>query len=270
MASKSLSKSELRILDEWSRVRNRSKLLYENSSSPYDENVAMIYDYGVKKKLVLCRTLRRKGFEDEDVIVRDRGTVNSAKLDESISRTRSTIFELAYCNPWEYFITLTISPERYDRSDLKAYKKDLTQWLRDYSKKHGISVKYLFIPEMHQDGNWHMHGFIMGLPEDHLKINEHGYLDWMPYRTKFGWISLDKVRNQEAAAKYITKYVSKDLAKSVTDLNARMFYASQGLARKVLIKKGTLAATSIPFDFSNDYVAVKWFSSDFDHKNLVD
>jgi len=240
----------------------------DQKTNLYENNVAILKDYGLKKKLVLCNTLRKKGFEEE-IEKRERGTVNENKLDQSISRTKSRIFELAYCNPWDLFVTLTLNPKNYDRSDLSKFKSNLSQWIRNYNKKHKTSVKYLLIPEMHEDGNWHMHGFIMGLPKEHLKENEHGYLDWFAYKLKFGFISIDTIRNQEAVAKYVTKYITKDLAKSVTDLNANMYYCSKGLKRAEELKRGTLAATNIPFDFSNEYCSVKWINGDIDIDGLI-
>ena len=78
-------------------------------------------------------------------------------------------FELAYCNPWNWFFTGTLDPNKFSRDDLERFHSALTQWLRDYNKKHSLSIKYLLIPEKHQDGSsWHMHGFLMGLPEEHL------------------------------------------------------------------------------------------------------
>lgn len=221
-----------------------------------DRNIVILKDYGAKIKLVHCSSVRKKGYEVPKKS--NRGEINSTKLDESISRTKGKIFELAYCNPWEYFITLTINPLKYSRNDLKAYYRDFSQWLRDYGKKHNIKVKYMFIPEMHEDGNWHMHGFIYGLPESHLTVNKYGYLDWIPYKDKFGFCSIDKIRNQEAIAKYITKYITKDLSKSVTELNANMYYRSQGLNEAREIKRGTLVDYNIPWDYENDYVKVKW------------
>jgi len=231
--------------------------LFIKTTNLYESDVAIIRSYGIKSKLTLIRTLRKKGYEIRKEFI--KGTINQEKLDNSISRTRSKIFELSYCNPWELFITLTIDQKKYDRKDLNGYQKDLAHWLRNYNAKHHTNIKYLLIPEMHKDGSWHLHGFTMGIPPDHLKINEHGHLDWFPYRDKFGFCSMEKIRNHEAVSKYITKYISKDLADCVKDLNAHMYYCSKGLKRSEVMKKGTLAATNIPWDYENDYVKCVWF-----------
>lgn len=223
----------------------------------YNPDVATLKQYGIDKFKLTAHKLpvRQKGFEVGKPRILG---INDKKLENNISRTKSKVFELAYCNPFNLFVTLTIDQRKYDRKDLKRYHKDLTQFIRDYNKKHRLAIKYLLIPERHKDGSWHMHGFLMGLPIDHLAINEHGYMDWQPYREKFGFISIDRIRSQEGASKYITKYISKDLSDAVQDLGAHMYYCSQGLNRAVEIKRGTLSANSIPFDFENDYVKTKW------------
>ena len=48
---------------------------------------------------------------------------------------------------------------------------------------------------------------------------------------------MDKIKNQEACCKYITKYVNKDLSDSIKELNAHMYYVSKGLNKAVEIKK---------------------------------
>lgn len=93
---------------------------------------------------------------------------NEGKLDASLSRTKSVIFELALCNDWEWFVTLTLNPEYHDRKDLNNYKIKLSTWIKNYNRLHQTNIKYLLIPENHKDGSWHMHGLVTGLPTEHL------------------------------------------------------------------------------------------------------
>ena len=118
----------------------------------------------------LHRSLWNSGLEVNKETKKIEGEyVHSEKLEESIIRTRSRIYELAICNEWDFFVTLTLDKSKYDRMDLKKYRKDLAQFIRDYNKKYKINIKYLLIPEMHKDGAWHMHGLIIGLPIEHLE-----------------------------------------------------------------------------------------------------
>ena len=241
-----------------------------------------LHDFGTVKqfsehqyKVTVMRIYRNKGVEDdEERKFTAKGEAgNTEKLDCSLSRSRSGVFELAYCNPWEYFVTLTLDKRKYDRYDLAKFIKDLSQFIRDYRKKYHVSVRYLLIPERHQDGAWHMHGFFEGLPEDHLhlftlreqlptKIRQRlmqgkAVFTWPPYASKFGFADIEKVENNEAASKYITKYITEDMRRSVTEMNAHLYYASKGLQRAEVIYSGYQTHELDDPDFRNDYVQVK-------------
>ncbi|MBQ8237040.1 MAG: hypothetical protein IJZ39_02675 [Oscillospiraceae bacterium] len=171
------------------------------------------------------------------------------KLDSSISRSKRMILEKALCNDWEWFCTFTISEDKYDRKDLAEWWKRFSQWMRDRRKK-GHKVRYLLVPEMHQDGSWHAHGFLAGIDPDELisfrkmdaqgyrtpegrrlpwKLRKKGYVNWMPYQEKFGYCSLGKIKNPTAAAFYVTKYITKDNDRMVKALGMNSYYANQGL-----------------------------------------
>ena len=191
------------------------------------------------------------------------------KLDQSISRARARIFELAICNPWEFFVTLTLDPARYDRRDLPAFRRDLSQWIRNQRRLHGCDFRYLLIPEMHRDGAWHMHGLVAGLRESAFEFNANGYLDYPPYRDRFGFISLSRVRVPEAVARYITKYVSKDLAARRGAVGAHLVYASRGLLGSELIDRGDFhPPAGLKPTFENDYVWVLWLDSPIELEHI--
>lgn len=234
-----------------------------------------ILGYGDKKKIKLTtmNILRTDGIEDDDDSnSNNRCLVNDSKLSDNISRAKNTIFELAFCNPWDYFFTATLNPAKYDRTDLEKFHKDLTQWFRNYNKKYNIKIQFLLIPELHSDGKtWHMHGFLYGIPQDHLQLFKIGdtmgkalaekvkngdtVFNWSAYVNKFGFCSLEPIKNAEAASKYVTKYINKSLVSSVTDLNAHLYYHSRGLNKGTIKKKGTMSANIEP-DFVNSHCSI--------------
>lgn len=224
--------------------------------------------------------MRRAGYEAVDGEP-ENGKKNTArntdKLDESLSRTRATIFELAMCNEWEWFVTLTIDPKQFDREDLNKYKKKLSVWIKNYNRLHGTKIKYLLIPELHSDGkSWHMHGLVMELPETHLTEFEddetlpltilieikrgNKVYDWPAYRKAFGYITITKIRDAESVSKYITKYITKDLGKSKIELNNHLYYCSQGLKRAEKLYQGKITRV-FDEDFGNEYVKIKTLRS---------
>lgn len=186
-------------------------------------------------------------------------TVLPEKVSSSFSRARAAVYELGICNPWQYFITLTLDPLKFDRFALPHYRAALSQFLRDQRKKWGGCLSYLLVPEQHRDGAWHMHGMLGGVASEMLRPNEHGYLDWPDYRRRFGYFSASVIRSPERCAAYVVKYVSKSLAVRASELGAHLYYASQGLARSEVVAIGTFVP---PLgwrpDYENEYVFVAW------------
>lgn len=190
-----------------------------------------------------------------------RGQANEKKLDNSISRAKTKIFEYAICNEFDYFVTLTINPKKYDSKNLDKYYKDLSQFIRNYRRLYNTKIDYVLVPERHKSGAWHMHGLIKGIVKDHLIFNQNGYLTWTKYHDKFGYISLDAIKNRLAVAKYITKYITKNTDNTVTELNKKTYYCSRGLKKSETIIEGianyNIFNNAFVWDFENDYVKVK-------------
>ena len=210
--------------------------------------------------------------------------VNDSKLENNISRAKAKIFDLAFCNPWEYYVTGTLSPDKYDRTNLKKFIADLTLYIRNYNARHGLKIKYLFIPELHSDGkSWHVHGFLMGLPKEHLRQFKVGdtmgksiadkvlagdvVYEWSAYSKKFGFCDLEPIGNAEAVSKYITKYINKELGNCVKELGDHLYYHSRGLNFAPTIASGNTAdifhlIDDMPCSYQSDYCIVYWLSYD--------
>ena len=258
----------------------------------YEKNIAILKklrnDYFkilVFKSLRLPDAPKEKPIEPEstDIMQRDtdmpkklRGNSNG-KLSESLSRSRSRVFEIATCNNFEYFITLTINANKQSRSDLKIFYKRLSKWINNYNSRNNTTIKYLIIPELHRDNNnWHFHGLIKGLPEEHLtaftlhdnipkrmeKLIRDGreLYNWTAYSDTFGFVSVEKIRNHDAAARYITKYITKNIGNKI-DLNDNVYYCSQGLSRATEVFRGDLRQDFEP-DYMNKYVSIKVLSNE--------
>lgn len=224
-------------------------------------------------KLTLCKAVRVQKYSWEELLKRRKG-VNEEKLSNNIMRAKTKVFELAICNEWDFFITFTIDKKKCDRYNLDAYHKKLAHWIRNYNSENGTEIKYVFVPEKHQDGAWHEHGFIKGVPKERMRLftleeklpkyirdkllmGEEVY-EWLDYRREFGYNDCEQIRNREAASRYVTKYISKDLEKSVKEVGAHLYYCSQKLQRAELIKKGSMIPNSFKPSFENEYAAVKW------------
>lgn len=222
-------------------------------------------------------SVKNPGFEGkiEKSELKDNKKESFTKLDNNISRARSKIWEYAESNKFDYFITLTLDKKKYDRYNLDKYIKDLSQYIRNNRRLHKTDIQYLFIPETHKDGAWHIHGLINGvnpkdlraftkddfLPYKVRKLINQGrdILNWIPYAERFGYVTVERIHNRKAVAKYITKYINKDLGSSVIDLCKHSYFVSRKLNQAETIKKGTFPTSlrkSLQFEFENDYVAL--------------
>lgn len=244
-----------------------------------NQTLLKVYGEGINRKikLITMKGLRTEGIEEEECEVSDRGT-NDFKLCNNISRAKSKVFELAYCNEWEYFFTGTLDKSKYDRKDLEKFHKDITSWIRSYNRYHGTDIKYLLVPELHEDGeSWHMHGFLANLPVELLHQFEIGdrmgkYIankvrngeivyNWPAYAKKFGFCDLEPIKSHEAVCKYVSKYINKNLGKCVSEVGAHLYYHSRGLKTASLWAHGFSDYKFTP-DYENDYCKVAWLPYD--------
>ena len=198
----------------------------------------------------------------EDNQIKETSNINTQKLANNLARARTKINELALCNPWDYFVTLTIDKSKYDRYNLKIYYHDFAEFIHNLNKHRSKEnkIKYLLIPEMHKDGAWHMHGLFHGLHDDDLCVNKNGYLSWEKYEKKFGYISLGYVKDKDKVSSYIVKYITKDVGKNVTELGCHLYYASKGLKKAEILYRGHLELLC-PWDYEHPdgYCKIKIF-----------
>ena len=75
----------------------------------------------------------------------------------SLSRTKKNILEIALCNSFEYFVTLTVKLNNV-RYDLELAQFELKKLLKAYKRKYK-NFKFIIITEKHKDGAYHFHRF---------------------------------------------------------------------------------------------------------------
>ena len=136
---------------------------------------AIVYQYPCGCVDIICasdKVFMPEGYEAaEDFSRPGRGGPEPAKREKgkkaegedmlrSMRRARANLRRLALANGFDYFVTLTLDPERIDRFDGEAITKRLGQWCSNMVKRHGL--RYVIVPEQHRDGAWHFHGFFAG------------------------------------------------------------------------------------------------------------
>ncbi len=173
-----------------------------------------------------------------------RPTENVSELlkkrsDSNLTRTKKTVYEYAVCNPWEYFFTFTINGKKWSRT----YIKECRSYISEVLNRRGIS--YFMVAEFHADNSFHFHGLMTGASEHLVPFD---LKDTLPYyiikklRKGFpvydlpcisenvGYVTVEPVKNHDAVARYITKYITKDFKRMSSCMNMNLFSHTQGLA----------------------------------------
>lgn len=172
------------------------------------------------------------------------------RLPENLIRARRTVRDLILCNPFNLFCTFTFAADKLDRNDLGKCSKRIRELFKNYRNRYAPDFRYIIIPEYHKNGAIHFHGMVSGIRPEDLKVpdlipkrgrggvvelvpNTRRYVDWPYYSQKLGFFSCSKVRNYTACARYVSKYITKDLEQLPKGLNVYM--CSQGLRRPELV-----------------------------------
>lgn len=150
--------------------------------------------------------------------------VHIAKV--SYHRTVDNLYDILHSNIWQYFFTLTLSPEKVDRYDYTSCCiaiKRFTHVIGQYN------VGYVIVPERHKDGAWHFHGLMFGMPDRFLIINDNQYLEFKQYTD--GFCSLSSIVDSAKASNYILKYIIKGYNYLDIPKGKKRYWASRNLAR---------------------------------------
>lgn len=232
-----------------------------------ESNVIMLYEMGNTTKVVYRPTCIAPGVDTHYVHAynvasgwiqpdeRTQAEREAESIRTSVSRSVRAVRELAACNPWQFFITITLSPSnwknRYTPDGLQDVIKAMAKrWRR--KRKNGSAYcpgfKYLIIPEMHKDGAIHLHGFVSSMPTsecvpytmadvnsskklpkkicDKVRAGEAVYHS-PTWEKLFGYNTFEPISDLDKASSYVVKYVSKEIG--TTPFKTR-YWLSRGLA----------------------------------------
>lgn len=146
----------------------------------------------------------------------------------SMRRARAKVRQLALANEFRWFVTLTLAPDRIDRYDPVAVVRAMSQWCDNRVRRKGL--KYILVPEHHQDGAIHFHGFfndaLEAVDSGHTDKNGHKVYnlpDWTWGFTR----AVELYGDHHAAVGYCCKYIGKGDRK----IGGRWYYSGGDLAQ---------------------------------------
>ncbi len=167
---------------------------------------------------------------------------DSESIARSARRARNQIRDICWCTSFKWFVTLTLDPERIDRYDRDLVVKKLSKWLDHNVERRGLA--YVIVPELHQDGALHFHGFFNDALDADFKFSGHwqrnGGSPQRVYnlpRWKYGFTTATKIdlEHYHEAVGYIRKYITKqqpDDTKRAGMITGRWYYSGGNLFDK--------------------------------------
>lgn len=116
------------------------------------------YPDGSMELLVCSKPIfREAGWEARKPRKNAPATVGTGDVKRAQRRARTEVRDLALCNPFTHFVTLTLDASKVDRYDMAAITRKLNAWLSNQVQRRGL--KYILVPERHKNGAVHFHGF---------------------------------------------------------------------------------------------------------------
>lgn len=179
----------------------------------------------------------------------------------SCRRARQAVFDLAACNNFNLFITLTLNRQKINRYNYKSAVHRLSTWLDNRVRRSGLH--YVIVPEYHKDGAIHFHGLI-NAEAVKLKDSKHRYKDGriiynLPEWTLGFTTALRLSGNYRGVCSYVCKYVTKEV-KGGTKVGGRWYLSGGALLRPVYRYDNVdyAALTGREYYFQNAGLAVKY------------
>ena len=176
-------------------------------------------------------------FNEEGVLIKNKPNVSLLDLGNTIEKSRKRALDnflgYAFCNEFNYFITLTFSSNNIDRENENLIKNCWFSF-RKKLKRIFPDIKILLVIERHKNGCNHFHGLLGNCNLDNylspalnnsLQNNGKNYLK--PIYNKYGQqvynfksiffpygfstvFKLDKKSNKDKMVNYMSKYMTKD------------------------------------------------------------
>lgn len=211
-------------------------------------------------RIVFRRDNSRNNTLSNDVYILKKGVSNDYEKERiSLSRTKRNIKEIALCNDFEYFSTLTIDSTQCDRFSLSACQEKLKKILKAMKRKNK-NFAYIWITEKHKNGAFHFHGLLKGI--DDFYINKNGYLSHKMF-DELGFNSHSKIHDYNKTCNYIMKYITKDCVRNEAN---QIYISSRGLKKATREEIMPVDLTKfVTFNhplYSNDFVECVEFSAD--------
>lgn len=159
------------------------------------------------------------------------------EIDHSLTvaqnRAKQNIYQITRANRWEWYITLTLSPDKVDRSNYDDCVAAVRKFFNNVKQRYAPNLKYIIIPEFHKDGkSYHFHGLLAdcdGLIFIDSGIRQKQKKVYNLQQYNLGFTNCTKVTDSRKVSAYITKYITKELQAHIK--GKRRYLASNNCER---------------------------------------
>lgn len=214
--------------DLLSLLRMSESDVFKNGRVKYNPRTGEIMEYVIASRPIFRANSAAERQKSKKKIAFEVKGESADGRERAAKRARKRLFELAACNDFSIFFTLTIDPKKLDRYDYKAVIKKVSQWLADRVRRTGFA--YIAVPELHKDGAIHFHGLSN---EKGLKLIDSGHKDkhGRPVYNVANWpygmitTAVKLYGDYQNVCKYITKYITKGTkGTNVSTIGGRYFF----------------------------------------------
>lgn len=199
-----------------------------------------IYPDGTRDIMLSSRPIfRESGWEEcgkKKKVPQSETEDGTADSGRAMRRARAAVREIALCNRFSFFVTLTLDKEKVNRYDMNAITKKLNSWLDNQVRRKGL--QYVLVPERHKDGAIHFHGFfndaLEAVPSGHSDRAGHEIFNLPAWRLGFT-TAIGLYGEYDKAVAYVCKYIGKQGEKP----GGRWYYSGGELARPEVVRFNT-------------------------------
>lgn len=149
-------------------------------------------------------------------------------------RAKAAVRDLAASNDFRWFVTLTLSPEKVDRYDVREVTRKLNAWLDNHVRRSGLA--YVLVPERHKDGAIHFHGLftdaVAAVDSGHRDSGGHRVYN-LPEWTLGFTTAIELYGERRKAIAYVCKYIGKQIGADGQPgkVGGRWYYSGGNLRR---------------------------------------
>lgn len=155
-------------------------------------------------------------------------------LDRAQRRAKAAVRDLAASNDFRWFVTLTLSPEKIDRYDVREITRRLNHWLDNHVRRSGLA--YVLVPERHKDGAIHFHGLftdaVTAVDSGHRDSGGHKVYNLPEWELGFT-TAIELYGERRRAIAYVCKYIGKQMGPDgrPEKVGGRWYYSGGKLQR---------------------------------------